>query len=61
MSGGGNNEFGMTNRSKTAKFKNMLQLRKPEIRFLTLRAKWGFVKLKQVFIKTSILNYFDLK
>ena len=55
----GDDEIGKKDR-KTSKSKNLYQSKKTvRSDFFTLRARLAFIKLKQAFVKTSILNYFN--
>lgn len=56
-----NDEIGMANQIKMDKSENMIQPEKPEMRFLIPGTKLVFVKLKQAFIKASILHNYDPK
>ena len=69
---GGNSEIGRAKfQVKTSKLKNMVYLflaksklfvkSSSELGFFTIRAKLGFAKLKQAFIKIPIIYYFDPK
>lgn len=55
----GNDEVVMINQSKTAKSKNVIQLKEIEMGFLTAETRLTFTKLRQAFIKTSFFLYFD--
>ena len=44
-----------------SKSKNLFKSKKIELSFLTFGTKMVFTKLRQAFVKTPILHYFDLK
>lgn len=49
--GSDNNELGVANQFRTAKSKNVVWLKDPETRFLTLGAKLDFVELSKLLLK----------
>lgn len=55
----GDNEISIANQTKSAKSKNVVQLKELETGFFTSRTKLIFAKLRQTFIKAPILHYFD--
>lgn len=61
IDGNGNNEFDITNQTKTARSKNVVQPKELKTGFLTAKAKLAFIELRQAFIKALILYHFNLK